>query len=158
MKVGDYCKRGVSALNAKAGLVEAAQAMRDEHVGFLVVFDAGDDLRKPVGVLTDRDIVLQIVAREVDPLSVSVGDVMTRNPLIATETDELDELLQGMRTAGVRRAPVVDSRGALTGIIAIDDVIGVMNRMLADISGAISHERRHEWRARPAPPNASIDT
>lgn len=157
MKVGEYCKRGVSALDVKADLVEAAQAMRDDHVGFLVVFDKGDDLRKPVGVLTDRDIVLQITAREVNPRTVTVGDVMTCKPLIAAETDELDELLQAMRMAGIRRVPVVDSRGALTGIIAIDDVIGVMNRMLGDISGAIRHEQRHEWRTRPAPANASVE-
>jgi len=148
MKVGDYCKRGVVAVSAKADITAAAKLMRDDHVGFLVVFNEDDEIHKPVGVLTDRDIVLQVTARDVNPHEVTAGDAMTRQPLIAAETDDVSDLLQAMRIAGIRRVPVVDTRGALTGVIAIDDVIDVVTTMLCDISGSIKHEQRQEWRSR----------
>lgn len=150
MKVGQHCKREVIAISAKADIAEAARLMRDQHVGFLVVFEEGDTTRKPTGVLTDRDIVLQVTARDVNAHEVTVEDVMTRQPMIATEADDLDELVQAMRLAGIRRVPVVDVRGALAGIIAVDDVIDVVTGMLCDISGSIKKEQRQEWRSRPS--------
>jgi CBS domain-containing protein len=122
--------------------------MREAHVGFLVVHSPDDALRRPVGVLTDRDIVLQIIARDVEPKSVTVGDVMTRQPLVANEADDLTDLLQAMRLAGIRRVPVVDERGALTGIMALDDAIALVTGLLCEISGSIRSEQRQEWRAR----------
>jgi Predicted signal-transduction protein containing cAMP-binding and CBS domains len=148
MKVGEYCKRAVVAINGKADAAAAAQLMRNEHVGFLIVYRDGDELQRPVGVLTDRDLVLAVMARDVDAHTVTVEDVMTRQPLIANESDELSDLLQAMRMAGIRRVPVVDVRGALVGIIAIDDAIDVITGLMCDISGSIKHEQRQEWRAR----------
>src|SRR5262245_28060245 len=123
MKVGDYCKRAVIAIASTADAASAAKLMREEHVGFLIVYRDGDELQKPIGVLTDRDLVLAVMARNVDPHAVTAADVMTRQPLIASENDELGDMLQGMRLTGVRRVPVVDARGALTGIFALDDAI-----------------------------------
>jgi CBS domain-containing protein len=148
MKVGEYCKRAVVAINGKSDAAAAAKLMRTEHVGFLIVYRDGDELQRPVGVLTDRDLVLAVMARDVDARAVTVEDVMTRQPLIATENDELSDLLQAMRLAGIRRVPVVDVRGALVGIIAIDDAIDVITGLMCDISGSIKHEQRQEWRAR----------
>jgi CBS domain-containing protein len=148
MKVGEYCKRAVVAINGKADAAAAAQLMRNEHVGFLIVYRDGDELQRPVGVLTDRDLVLAVMARDVDARTVTVEDVMTRQPLIANESDELSDLLQAMRMAGIRRVPVVDVRGALVGIMAIDDAIDVITGLMCDISGSIKHEQRQEWRAR----------
>ena len=87
--------------------------MRTQHVGFLVVARRRNTLRKPVGVLTDRDIVIQIDARGADPRSLRVGEVMTSNLVIASEHDDLNELIQALRLGGIRRAPVVDTSGAL---------------------------------------------
>ena len=148
MKVAEHCKRKVVSVSESADVTSAARLMRESHVGFLVVHEQGDELRKPIGVLTDRDIVLQIIAREVEPASVTVKDVMTRQPLIASETDDLTDLLQGMRLAGIRRVPVVDARGALTGIMALDDAIELVTSLLCEISGCIKSEQRQEWRAR----------
>lgn len=149
MKVGEYCKHAVSSIRTGADAAAAAQLMRDEHIGFLVVYRDDDELRKPVGVLTDRDLVLGVMARDVDPHGVTVGDVMTRQPLIANETDEFPDMLQAMRMAGVRRVPVVDGRGALVGIIAIDDAIDVITGLMCEIAGSIKSEQRQEWRSRP---------
>jgi predicted transcriptional regulator len=148
MKVGEYCKRAVVAINARADAVAAAQLMRNEHVGFLIVYRDGDELQRPVGVLTDRDLVLAVMAREVDAHAVTVEDVMTRQPLIANEHDEFSDLLQAMQMAGIRRVPVVDVRGALVGIIAIDDALDVITGLMCDISGSIKSEQRQERRAR----------
>jgi CBS domain-containing protein len=148
MKVGEYCKRAVIAINSGSDAAAAAQLMREEHVGFLIVYRDGDELQKPIGVLTDRDLVLAVLARNVDPHSVTVGDVMTRQPLIANESDELNDMLQGMRLTGVRRVPVVDARGALTGIFALDDAIDLITGLMCDIAGSIKSEQRQEWRVR----------
>jgi predicted transcriptional regulator len=148
MKVGECCKHGVVSISGKADILEAACLMRDAHVGFLVVFDQGDNLKQPIRVLTDRDIVLEVLAREVGPRSVRVEDVMTREPLIARASDELTDLVQGMRLAGVRRVPVVDDRRALSGVVAVDDAIDLVTRLLCDLSGSIKGELRQEWRAR----------
>jgi CBS domain-containing protein len=148
MKVGEHCKRQVVCISGASDVTTAARLMRESHVGFLVVHEQGDELRRPVGVLTDRDIVLQIIAREVEPKSVTVEDVMTRQPLIASEADDLSDLLQAMRMAGIRRVPVTDVRGALTGIIALDDAIDLVTGLLCEITGSIKSEQRQEWRTR----------
>jgi len=148
MKVGQYCKRAVVAIASSADAAEAAKLMRAEHVGFLIVYREGDELQRPVGVLTDRDLVLGVMARDVDPHSVTVDDVMTRQPLIANESDEFGDMLQAMRMTGVRRVPVVDVRGALIGIRAIDDAIDVITGLMCDLAGSIKSEQRQEWRAR----------
>jgi CBS domain-containing protein len=150
MKVGEYCKRAVVAIASNADAADAAKLMRAEHVGFLIVYREGDALQKPVGVLTDRDLVLGVMAREVDPRAVTVDDVMTRQPLIASEADELSDMLQGMRLSGIRRVPVVDARGALIGVMAIDDAIDIVTGLMCDIAGSIKSEQRHEWRTRVA--------
>jgi predicted transcriptional regulator len=149
MNIGHVCKRMVISIRDTADIVEAAQLMRNQHVGFLVVFKDGDQWKHPIGVLTDRDIALEVVAREVGPHEVTVGDVMTPDPVIASENGDVGELLQAMRIAGIRRAPVVDARGTLTGIVAMDDAIDLVAGSLCDISGSVKSEQRQEWRSRP---------
>jgi CBS domain-containing protein len=151
MKVGEYCKRAVVAIASNADAAEAAKLMRMQHVGFLIVHREGDVLRKPVGVLTDRDLVVGVMARDVDPHAVTVDDIMSRQPLTATEGDELNDLLQGLRLAGFRRAPVVDARGALTGIMTLDDAIEVITGLMCDVAGSIKSELRQERRRRTGP-------
>jgi predicted transcriptional regulator len=148
MKVGDYCKRAVISINAGADVAAAARLMRDEHVGFLVVYADEDELRKPVGVLTDRDLVLAVLARDITPSTITVQDMMSRQPLVAEEQDELCDMLHAMRMAGIRRMPVIDMRGALIGIMAIDDAIDVVTSLMCDIAGSIRSEQRREWRIR----------
>ena len=154
MKVGEYCNKCVVAIASSADAADAAKLMRTHHVGFLVVHREGDVLRKPVGVLTDRDLVLGVMARDVDPYAVTVEDIMSRQPLTANESDVLNDLLQGLRLAGFRRAPVVDARGALVGIMTIDDAIEVFTGLMCDVAGSIKSEQRQERRRRTDPPPA----
>jgi len=147
MKVGDFCKRGAVTVEANADIVEVARLMRDEHLGFLVVVDA-DSREPPIGVLSDRDIVIQVCAKDVDPHTVTVGDIMTRNPLTAREDDDFNDLLQGMRLAGIRRVPVLSASGMLVGVIALDDALDVVAGLICDMCGSVRNEIRQERRLR----------
>jgi CBS domain-containing protein len=141
MKVGNFCKRDVVVVSAGDSLADAARAMRDRHVGFLIVAETKAGRRIPVGVLTDRDIVVQVVARDVDPRGLCVGDVMTREPAMAAESDDLSVVLQHLRNAGLRRVPIVDEKGALAGVFAIDDAINVVSGLLDDIASAVARQQ-----------------
>lgn len=147
MNVGEYCRRGVISIADSADIVTAARLMRDQHVGLLAVHRNGDEMRRVIGVLTERDIVMQVTAASRDPRVVKVQDVMIRQPLVANEHDEMRDVLQVMRLAGIRRVPVVDARGAPAGVLALDDAIELITGLLCDISGSIHSERHHEWRA-----------
>jgi predicted transcriptional regulator len=148
MKVGDICRRAVIAIENSMDVTAAAELMRQQHVGFLIVYRSGDELRQPIGVLTDRDLVIEVIAKKVDPAALNVDDVMTRQPLVANQTEELGDVLQAMRMAGIRRVPVTDTRGALVGVVAIDDAFDVITGFMCDITGSVKNEQRQEWRAR----------
>ncbi|GFE79414.1 CBS domain-containing protein [Steroidobacter agaridevorans] len=147
MNVSEHCCRGVISIADTADIVTAARVMRDQHVGLLAVYRQDDDSHRLTGVLTDRDIVMQVTAADRNPHTVRVQEVMTRQPILAYEHDELRDVLQVMRLAGIRRVPVVDASGAAVGIIALDDAIELITGLLCDISGSIRSERHHEWRA-----------
>lgn len=148
MKVGEICQRAVVCIDNTLDLSAAAQIMRERHVGFLVVYRAGDELRRPIGVLTDRDIVVEVIAKKVDADALTVEDVMTRQPVIASEHEELADVLQGMRMGGIRRVPIVDVRGALIGVLAIDDAFDVLTSFMCEITGSVKNEQRTERRTR----------
>jgi CBS domain-containing protein len=150
-EIGRLCQREVAVVDAEQSITEAARLMRERHVGCLVVVEPGADpgSRRVVGILTDRDIVVSVVAKEAEPRSLKVGDVMTRNPLLAGEGDPLDAVLTFMGEAGVRRVPVVGPRGALVGVLSLDDVLQKMAHQLASVSGSIRREQRTEYLVRP---------
>ena len=148
MKIGDICRRPVISIDNAMDLPAAAQLMREHHVGFLVVYKTGDELRRPIGVLTDRDMVIEVMAKKVDPAALTVEDVMSRQPLVATDNEELADVLQAMRIAGIRRVPVVDVRGALSGVFAIDDAFDLITGFMCDITGSVKSEQRQERRSR----------
>ena len=148
MKVGSICRHEVVTVTPGTDLVAAAQLMREQHVGFLVVVEPEPNTTygRPVGVLTDRDIVITVVAREADPKLLTVTDVMKQYPTMVDETDPLDQALHTMRRMGVRRLPVVGSAGMLTGILALDDVPDVLSGEISDVSGTVRNEQRIETR------------
>jgi CBS domain-containing protein len=140
MKVGEICTRDPRAIERDATLVEAARRMRDEHVGDLVVAVEHDGRRVPVGVLTDRDIVVKAVAAELDPAA-RVSVVMSEDLLVtATEDEDVAPVLKRMRSFGVRRVPVVDASGGLVGLLAIDDVVAALSDALGEVAALVSHQ------------------
>ncbi|HEY1892201.1 MAG TPA: CBS domain-containing protein [Steroidobacteraceae bacterium] len=140
MNAGSVCKRGVVTVKPSDDLIAAAHAMREKHVGYLIVSERA----RVIGVLTDRDIVVAVLAQEVDARTLKVGDVMTRDPLLIEEDQSIEAVLCHMREAGVRRVPVVDRSGALSGVLSIDDVLERIAEDLLNIAGSIRNEQRME--------------
>ena len=150
MKVGSICRREVVTVTPNIDLVAAAQVMRERHVGLLVVVEPEPDTTygRPIGVLTDRDIVVSVVARGADPKVLTVADLMKRYPAMVDEADPLEQALHTMRRMGVRRLPVVGSAGMLTGVVALDDMLMVLCGEGSEVVNTVRNEQRNETRLR----------
>lgn len=149
MKVRDFCSRTVAVIEPGASLREAALLMRDAHVGALVVTERKAGVTRPVGVVTDRDIVVAVVAVPgARPEGIRVGDVMAEQPRLARDDEGLAEVVKAMSQSGVRRLPVVTADGALFGIVTLDDVLRVLAGELGALAVALSREREQEAGAR----------
>ena len=148
MNAGEICNREVVIVSRDTSLVEAARLMREHHVGSLVVVLERDGKRVPVGILTDRDIVVAVVARELDARRLSVADAMSAGVFAVREQDGLTEVLRAMREHGVRRLPVVAASGALAGIVTIDDLLELVAEELGDFVRTVGRERLRETRTR----------
>jgi CBS domain-containing protein len=148
MNAGELCSREVVFVYRETRLVEAARLMRQHHVGSLVVIAERAGERLPVGMLTDRDVVVAAVAQELDPRTLTVGEVMSPAALVVREQDELSDALRLMREKGVRRVPVVTDRGALAGILAIDDVLELVAEQMDAFVQTLRSERTREARLR----------
>lgn len=145
MTVGELCTRQVVTARPDDAIIDVARLMRDKHVGDVVVLGNGPELTRPVGILTDRDIVVGVVAQTPDKLeTLRVGDVMTHELVTAQETDTVDTALAAMRSRGVRRLPVVNAHGLLRGILTFDDVIEVMSEELNDLVKVVAREQNRE--------------
>jgi CBS domain-containing protein len=145
MYVSQLCNSNVVTVRPGDEITVAAQLMRERHVGYLVVVTADTaGMQVPIGVLTDRDIVVSIVARGIDPKGLTVGDVMTANPVTVYELDAIEKAVQEMRRIGVRRMPVIGKVGQLKGVLSIDDVLNAVSGELRDLAGAIRTEQRIE--------------
>jgi len=123
---------------------DAARLMRDQHVGSLVVTDMNDGKAMPVGILTDRDIVIEIVSKDISLEQVTVGDIMTYALLKVTEDENIFDVAQRMRARGVRRVPVVSRLGELVGIIAADDILELLSEELSLLSRITTREAEQE--------------
>lgn len=148
MLVKDICTLEIASCGRNASILEAARLMREHHTGDLVVVDDPHDDRTPVGILTDRDIVVLALAAELDPATTKVADVMSSKLVIAGASEEVAVAVARMQTHGVRRLPVVDHDGSLYGIVTLDDMLTLhaeRARVLADI---VSKEQAKERRFR----------
>ena len=144
MAVGEICNREVVIAERVLSVVDAAQLMRKHHVGDLVVVEEKDGRRHPVGIVTDRDIVVEVVAAEVNPDALKVGDIMGPEVATVRESEGLFEALRYMRDKGVRRMPVVDREGGLVGILTLDDLLSLLAEEMTELAKLVSHERQRE--------------
>jgi CBS domain-containing protein len=149
MKVRDFCSRTVAVIDPDATLREAALLMRNAHVGALVVIERKDGATRPVGIITDRDIVVAVVAVPgARPEGIHVRDVMSPQLLLAREDDGLFEAVKTMSERGVRRLPVAAADGSLFGVVTLDDVLRVLAGELGSLAAALRLGREHEGVAR----------
>jgi CBS domain-containing protein len=148
MLVGKICNREVVFVEPDTSIAEAARLMREHHVGGLVVVREKSGKRVPVGIITDRDLVIEVIAEGVDMGEISVGDIMSDQLATAREGDDLLETLKLMRARGIRRLPVIDDDGALAGILTVDDLIDLFAEQIADLARLIAVEQKREQQKR----------
>ena len=147
--IGEICNREVVLASRDMPVMGAAKLMRQCHVGTVVVVeDANGGRRIPVGIVTDRDLVVEIMAPELDPRTITIGDVMSGQLVTARETEGITEAMEIMRYKGVRRLPIVGEDGRLVGIVSIDDLLEVLAEQMTDLTRIVAREQAHEAQAR----------
>lgn len=148
MAIGEICNRDVVIMRRDESVLDAAKLMRQHHVGDVVVVEGRKDKRVPVGIVTDRDVVVEVMAPELDPSAITVGDIMGPELATVRESTGLFEAIQYMRTKGVRRLPVVDAHNGLVGILALDDLLELLSEEMLAIAKLVRLERQKEARSR----------
>jgi CBS domain-containing protein len=148
MKVADLWRDTVTVVGRDSPIREAAMLMRRYHVGAIVVVDTIEGAQIPVGIVTDRDIVIEVVAMGLDAGKLSAGDIMSDELVTVPEDCEVYEAMARMRECGVRRMPIVDANGALTGIISLDDLLPLAAQELGDLARLPSVGRKREFALR----------
>ena len=151
MNAGELCNRHVITATRETNVSEAAQLMRDKHVGSLIIVAEQDNHMEPVGILTDRDIVIEVLAEKVDPEAVTVGDIMTSAVLKVCEQDSILETARRMRARGVRRVPVVSNQCELVGVLAMDDILELLSEELSLLVKVTAREAEQEISKRSQP-------
>ncbi|WP_238552227.1 CBS domain-containing protein [Herminiimonas sp. CN] len=148
MNAGEICNRTVVFAYKYMSVSEAARLMLEQHVGSLVVIEETERGRVVIGMLTDRDIAVAVVAHDFDAQALSVADVMSKNLITARIEDSVYDLLHLMRGHGVRRIPVITEYGVLIGIVTLDDLLEIVTEQLRGLVLAIESERKRETRVR----------
>jgi len=143
-EIGELCSREVYFVNRNEPLAEAVREMHRRHVGAVVVAESHGKLLRPVGIVTDRDVLRGQVKRHADLFTMTVQDVMTVEPLTLAESDELAEGISKLRTRGVRRAPVVADSGGLVGIVSLDDLHPAVAEELGGLAKLIGRQASRE--------------
>jgi CBS domain-containing protein len=146
MNIGDICSREVYVVRRDEPLAEAVKEMRNRHVGAVVVAEPAGAVLRPVGIVTDRDIVRGQIDRRADLFCLSVDDVMTRDLLILPESAEVADAIDMLSRRGVRRAPVAAENGDLVGIVTLDDLLPLIAEELTALAQLIGHQAKHETR------------
>jgi CBS domain-containing protein len=149
LTAGALCTRIVNVVERDDSLAVAARLMRERHVGCLVVVDRGSRGEAVAGMLTDRDIVVAAVARDLDARAMKVGEAMTHDVVTVREPDSVLDVLGTMRSRGLRRVPVLGAHGLLVGLLSLDDVLAAVALQVQAMTQAIIVERQHEAAARP---------
>ncbi len=148
MAIGEFCNREVVFATREMSLPEAAQLMREHHVGDLVVVDEVDGKRVPVGIVTDRDMVIEVIAQSLDFNKFSVGDIMSPQLVSVPEKEGVFETIRLMRAKGVRRIPVVNQDGGLAGIVSADDMLDLLAEEMAELAKVAPREQEREAKTR----------
>lgn len=148
MNVGEICNRTVVFAYKHMSVSEAARLMCEQHVGSLVVIEETDNGRVVVGMLTDRDIAVAVVARDFDAQTLRVANVMSGDLVTARTEDSIHDVLKLMRRQGIRRIPVTMEQGVLIGIVTLDDLLEIIAEELRDFVQVFESEHRREAQVR----------
>jgi CBS domain-containing protein len=151
LTAGEFCNRQVEIGYANEPVHELARRMRDGHVGTIIIVEERSEGRVPMGIVTDRDIVVGVVAVVPERVqTVLVQDLQTGPLVVAREDESLYEVVSRMRAQGVRRLPIVDASGVLQGIIAFDDLIEHVADEMGKLASLIERGQTQEREQRPS--------
>lgn len=148
MLLSNFCILDVACCTPRTTILEAAHLMRKKHTGDLVVVEDDEERQEPLGIITDRDIVVEVLANGLDPSTTTVSSVIRTPVVIAREGEDSAQALERMRVHGVRRMPVVGSRGKLVGIVTVDDMLKSLAQQATVLTEIVSREQRQEERGR----------
>ena len=148
MPVSEIYTREVIVMRRDETVMEAAKLMRQHHVGDVLVVEDRNGVRVPVGIVTDRDLVVEIMAPELDQMVITVGDIMAQELFTVKDSMDTFEAIQYMRSKTVRRLPIVDEHGGLVGILTLDDVLELLAEEMLDLAKLVGYERKKEMRHR----------
>jgi signal-transduction protein with cAMP-binding, CBS, and nucleotidyltransferase domain len=144
MPISECCSVEVVCCEADTSVQEVAELMRSEHVGDVVVVEMQEGKRVPIGIVTDRDIILEIIALKLDISAFTAGDVMNSPLITVREDDGVFETLRTMRNHRIRRVPVVKSDSTLSGIVTSDDIINLLTNELSMMADTLVDQPQRE--------------
>lgn len=148
MAIGEICNREVIVMQRDESALEAAKLMRQHHVGDVLVVEERNGRKEPVGIITDRDLVVEIMAPGLDPEAITAGDIMGADLATIRENSGVFEAIQYMRARGVRRLPVVDAHNGLVGILTLDDLLELLSEEMLALAKLVGLEQQKEARSR----------
>tara|TARA_R110002153_G_scaffold99102_1_gene234317 strand:- start:7267 stop:7707 length:441 start_codon:yes stop_codon:yes gene_type:complete len=140
MNVGDICSKNVVYVLQQDSVLDVARIMREKHVGSVVVVENMQGEIRPQGMITERDLVLEVLTAKLDPSVVKAEDILTCELICVTETHDIKEALKYLRYYGVRRAPVVNVNGILVGLFSIEDSLSILSKEFSEIVNLLSNE------------------
>ena len=148
MNIEEICSRIVVVALPATSVHEGARLLREHHVGALVVIDSRQNSR-PLGIVTDRDMVVEVIAMGLDPSKRTLGDLMSGNVVSVNASEGVLESIRLMQSEGVRRVVVVDNAGALVGIVSFNDLVPYIAEALTGLANAIvgAQGREREMRS-----------
>lgn len=138
--LASLCRNPVRVVTPETTIRAAAEMMREHHVGALVAVDGDAAASRPIGIITDRDIVIAIVALDLDPNLFLIDDLLDRPLIVARADQDIRDGLKLMKAKGVRRLPLVDDTGVLSGIVTLDDLLGALARDMNQMSAVVERE------------------
>jgi CBS domain-containing protein len=144
MPIAEICTGDVVVASRETPITEAAKLMRRFHVGDIVVTEEKKGRQVPVGIVTDRDIVIEVLAEDLNCGGLTVGDIMGRDLITVRDCDGIFETIRLMRSKATRRVPVVNDEGALVGIVSVDDLIQLLADELSDLAKLVSRQQHRE--------------
>lgn len=146
-RLKDFATAVVAVVEPETSALAAAQLMRKHHVGALVVVDAMEKSR-PVGILTDRDLVLALMAEGLNPEVFTAGDIMSVALVLANPDMDAMDAVALMRAHRLRRLVIVDETGRLTGIVTMEDILELLTRELTELAAGVIGARDREFEQR----------
>jgi CBS domain-containing protein len=148
MRIGEICTREVVHCERDDSVALVAQLMRDHHVGDVIVVERKEGRRIPVGIVTDRDLVVEVLAQGISPDGLAAKDLMSGELVAAKEDETVYDAVWRMRNKGIRRLPVVGADQSLVGVLSADDVTEFLAEELTGVARIVPRQLKQEGAAR----------